>query len=96
MCRAKRSSIAPLSPRSGIRLSAGSLLRNVIYLIVGVDRSTFARWHDNVMAPDVSTANRIARARAAAQGIRLVVAAAIGPYATVVEESADAAAPRAA
>ena len=68
----------------------------MVYLIVGVDRSTFARWHDNVMAPDVTTANRIAQARAAAQGIRLVVAAAIGPYSTVVEDPAHATVPKAA
>jgi hypothetical protein len=68
----------------------------VVYLIVGLDRQTFARWHDNVMAPDVTTATRIAHARAAAQGIRLVVAAAIGPYSSVIEDAAESALPDAA
>jgi hypothetical protein len=68
----------------------------VVYLIVGLDRSTFARWHGNVAAPDAATAADIARGRAAEQGIRLVVAAAIGPYSTVVDEPLDTAAPKAA
>ncbi len=58
----------------------------MIYLIVGIDRSTTARWHDNVMANDVGLAEQIARSRAARQGVDLVVAAAIGPYSTVVSE----------
>jgi hypothetical protein len=61
----------------------------MVYLIVGLDRSTFVRWHDNVMATDVITATHIARARAAAQGIQLVVAAVIGPYSSVVSDPAD-------
>ena len=70
----------------------------VIYLIVGLDRNTFARWHENVMADDVSTATRIARGRAAAQGIQLVVAAAIEPNSRVAPDLAGAieTAPRAA
>jgi hypothetical protein len=56
----------------------------VTYLIVGVDRSTQARWHENVSARDVGTAKRIARSRAAAQGINLVVAAVIGPNSAVI------------
>ena len=60
----------------------------MIYLIVGIDRSTFARWHDNVMARDVGLAEHLARSRAARQGIDLVVAAAIGPYSTVVNDPA--------
>jgi hypothetical protein len=58
----------------------------VVYLIVGLDRNTFARWHGNVAAPNARAAERIARARSAAQGIQLVVAAAIGPYSSVVKE----------
>ena len=63
------------------------------YLIVGVDRPTFAPWHQNVLAGDVTTATRIARARAAAQGIQLVVAAVIGPNSSVLADlEADSAA----
>jgi hypothetical protein len=68
----------------------------VVYLIVGLDRRTFARWHDNVMAPDVTTATQIARERAAAQGIRLVVAAAIGTYSSIVDEPVGAPVPKVA
>ena len=70
----------------------------MIYLIVGVDRSTFAQWHRNVVASDVTSAKRIARQRAAEQRIDLVVAAVIGPYSSVLDEPADerAAAPKAA
>ena len=59
------------------------------YLIVGVDRSTFARWHQNVLARDIGTATRIAHARAAADGIRLVVAAVIGPNSCVLSDPAE-------
>jgi hypothetical protein len=55
----------------------------VVYLVVGLDRSTLARWHGHVMAPDVPAAARIARTRAAADGVRLVVAAAIGPCSSI-------------
>jgi hypothetical protein len=68
----------------------------VVYLIVGLDRSTFARWHDHVMAPDVIAATRIAQARAAAEGVRLVVAATIGLYSSIVDDPAAASVPRAA
>ena len=67
----------------------------MVYLIVGLDRRTFARWHENVMAPDARTAAGIARERAAAEGVRLVVAAAIGPYASI-EDFADGAVAEAA
>ena len=63
----------------------------MVYLIVGVDRSTFARWHTNVMARDAATAAQIAGARARADGIALVVAAAIGPYSTVIDVPAGSA-----
>jgi hypothetical protein len=56
----------------------------VTYLIVGIDRSTQARWHEHVTARDVPTATRVARSRAAADGIELVVAAVIGPNSAVV------------
>ncbi len=57
------------------------------YLIVGVDQSTFAPWHQNVSADDVPTAKQIAFARASARGIQLVVAAVIGPGMTVVPDT---------
>ena len=59
------------------------------FLIVGLDRHTLARWHDNILADDASAAARIARARAAAQGIRLVVAAVIGPNSSVLPDAGD-------
>lgn len=59
------------------------------YLIVGLDRATLARWHQNVLARDVATATRIAQARAAAQGVRLVVAAVIGPNSAVLPDPAE-------
>jgi hypothetical protein len=61
----------------------------VTYLIVGLDRKTHARWHQNVSALDVATAKRIARARARAEGIELMVAAVIGPNSTVVSDPAE-------
>lgn len=57
------------------------------YLIVGLDQNTHARWHQHIRAADSRTATRIARARAAAQGIRLMVAAVIGPNSSVVPEA---------
>jgi hypothetical protein len=59
----------------------------VTYLIVGLDRTTLVRWHENVLAKDVTTATRKARARAAALGINLVVAAVIGPNSSVVPDT---------
>jgi hypothetical protein len=61
----------------------------MVYLIAGLDRSTFARWHDHVMAADVSLATQIAQARAAAQGLDLVVAAVIGPCSNLVNDGAE-------
>jgi hypothetical protein len=58
------------------------------YLIVGLDLMTHASWHENVSAEDIGTAKRIARTRAAAQGIDLVVAAVIGPNSAVVSDAA--------
>lgn len=60
------------------------------YLIVGLDRNTLTRWHRNVSARDVGTATRIARARAATEGIKLVVAAVIGPNSYVLLDPAAA------
>ena len=59
------------------------------YLIVGLDLKTYAPWHGNVSADDTGTAKRIARVRAAAQGLDLVVAAVIGPNSAVVSDSAE-------
>ena len=56
------------------------------YLIVGLDRTTHVRWHGHVLARSVAAATGIATARAAAQGIALVIAAVIGPNSAVVEE----------
>jgi hypothetical protein len=61
----------------------------VTYLIVGLDRKTYARWHENVSAGDVGTAKRIARTRATAKGIDLVVAAVIGPNSAVMPDPAE-------
>ncbi|HEX6745394.1 MAG TPA: hypothetical protein VF087_14300 [Solirubrobacteraceae bacterium] len=44
------------------------------YLVVGLDQSTFAPWHENLRAADVSAAREIAFARAHTRGIQLVVA----------------------
>ena len=60
------------------------------YLIVGVDGRTLVPWHRNVLAPDVSAARRIARSRAAAEGVVLVVAAVIGAGGQVVTAPPDA------
>lgn len=59
------------------------------YLVVGLDQSTFAPWHQNIRADDVASARRIAFARAQAGGIQLVVAAVIGPGLTVQAEPAQ-------
>lgn len=61
----------------------------MVYLIAGLDRTTHSRWHDHVMAADVTIATRIAQARAASQGVELVVAAVIGPYSSVVSDPAE-------
>ena len=68
------------------------------YLIVGIDRPTFAPWHRNVLACDLTTATRIACSRAAAEGVQLVIAAVIGPNSSVLAdlEVTPAAVPRAA
>jgi hypothetical protein len=55
----------------------------VTYLVVGLDRSTLTPWHENIRAEDVAAAMRIARSRAGAAGVDLVVAAVLGPDAQV-------------
>ncbi|HYI19767.1 MAG TPA: hypothetical protein VD836_13725 [Solirubrobacteraceae bacterium] len=59
------------------------------FLVVGVDRATFARWHANITADGIAAATEIACARAALRGIRLHVAAVIGPNSTVLELTPD-------
>ena len=54
-------------------------LAAVIYLIVGLDRETLTPWHQSIRAEDEAAATRIARSRAGASGIDLVVAAVIAP-----------------
>ncbi len=61
----------------------------MVFLIAGLDRTTFSRWHDHVMAADATLATRIAQARAADQGVELVVAAVVGPYSSLVSDAAD-------
>ena len=60
------------------------------YLVVGLDQSTFAPWHQNIGAVDVATAKQIAFARAQARGIQLVIAAVIAPHSTVMAEPLEA------
>jgi hypothetical protein len=61
----------------------------VTYLIVGLDRNTLTPWHRNVLARDIPTAKRIARSRAAAEGVVLMVAAVIGPNSAVLQDAGD-------
>ena len=49
------------------------------YLIVGLDRTTLAPWQRHIRERDVTSATRVAIARAGAEGVDLVVAAVIGP-----------------
>lgn len=49
------------------------------YLVVGLDRRTLASWQRHVRERDVASATRVAAAHAGADGVDLVVAAAIGP-----------------
>jgi hypothetical protein len=56
----------------------------MIYLVVGLDRRTLVRWHDNVQARDVPTAELVATSRAEVRGFDLVVAAVIGPHSNVL------------
>ncbi len=61
----------------------------MIYLVVGVDRSTLASWHENVLADDASAAANVAFGRAGERGIDLVLAAVIGPGSNVVATPAQ-------
>jgi hypothetical protein len=61
----------------------------MVCLIVGLDRRTLSPWHVNVAADDVVSAKTTARARARRVGIDLVVAAAIGPYSSVLPDPAE-------
>jgi hypothetical protein len=61
----------------------------MVCLIVGLDRRTLSPWHANVAAHDVASAKTAARARARRLGIDLVVAAAIGPYSSVLPDPAE-------
>jgi hypothetical protein len=61
----------------------------VTYLIIGVDRRTLTPWQENVLAHDVPAATRVAHGHAAAQGVQLVIAAVIGPYSSVLPDTAD-------
>jgi hypothetical protein len=54
------------------------------FLIVGVDRRSLTPWHRNVLARESGEAARLALARAAADGIALVIAAVIGPGGAVL------------
>jgi hypothetical protein len=78
------------TPRVGIaaRGADSAMGGEVIYLVVGLDQNTLTPWHRNVRAADVTTAKRIASARAEAHGISLLVAAVIGPDSSVVSEAA--------
>jgi hypothetical protein len=55
------------------------------FLIVGLDRRTFAPWHRHIRERDVASAARAAVARAGADGIDLVVAAVLGPSASILD-----------
>jgi hypothetical protein len=61
-----------------------ALIVAMIYLVVGLDRSTLAGWHQNVQACDASSAAQGALRRAAERGIDLVVAAVIGAGSNVL------------
>ena len=61
----------------------------MVCLVVGLDRRTLSPWHTNVAAADVRSAKTTARARARRLGIDLVIAAAIGPYASVLADPAE-------
>src|SRR5262245_34243822 len=76
----------------------GGTVVAMIYLVVGLDRATFAPWHENIHAVDAGTAARIALGRAETRGISPVLAAVVGPHSTVVSVrlGMDAALPQAA
>ena len=59
------------------------------YPIVGLNKQTLVPWHHNVCTSDEVTARLMARARAAEQGIDVVVAALVGPNLSIVSEPKD-------
>jgi hypothetical protein len=61
----------------------------VVYLVIGLDAGTWAGWHRNVLATDVTMAVQRARFGAAAEGIDLIVAAVVGPHSSVVASAGD-------
>ena len=63
------------------------------YLIVGIDRRTLVPWHRNVRGHDPASASSAALERAGADGVQLIVAAVIGPNATVLDHAIPASAP---
>jgi hypothetical protein len=65
----------------------------VTYLIVGIDRRTLVPWHRNVRADDPESASSAALARAGTDGVQLIVAAVIGPNATVLDHASPDRAP---
>ena len=60
------------------------------YLVVGIDRRTLATWHRNVRGDDPASARSAALERAADDGVQLIVAAVIGPNATVLDHAVPA------
>ena len=56
----------------------------MIYLVLGLDRATLAPWHENIHAVDAKAAAHIGLDRAAVRGISPVLAAVVGPHASVV------------
>jgi hypothetical protein len=55
------------------------------FLIVGLDRRTLAPWHRNILERDAASAARAAVARAGVDGIDLLVAAVVGPSASILD-----------
>ena len=55
------------------------------FLIIGLDRRTFAPWHRNILERDVASASRAAVTRAGADGVDLVVAAVVGPGSSILD-----------
>jgi hypothetical protein len=55
------------------------------YLIVGLDRTTLAPWHGNLVERDAASATRAALQRAGAHGVDLIVAAVIGPSSSILD-----------
>ena len=54
-------------------------------LIVGLDRTTLAPWHGNLVERDAASATPAALERDGAHGVNLVVAAVIGPNSSVLD-----------